>query len=247
MIRTSAKYTKNDVLKTYSTEMRRDEKHNQWIVYVFFRPVSLQFSHHLLNFGFSPTVISLLGLMVSFFLPLGGLILEETAFTYYLAGGIILFHVLDCIDGNIARTAQQASKAGAYLDLIVDVMHRLLSYLAIGMLAHQQYGEDSTLPVFSAVVWAVLAAWLMVAAKLGRAHAIEDKKNEVELYAFDQKKVYGWFDYLFFGVSSLDHAIAFLLPFALYFGAIEYLIVWLVAYGLIDFCFTQHAAFKRFK
>jgi len=55
-------------------------------------------------------------------------------------------HILDCMDGQMARYRSVASRAGSFLDKVTDQIQVILWFGAIGYAANQQTGE--ILPVF---------------------------------------------------------------------------------------------------
>lgn len=57
-------------------------------------------------------------------------------------------HILDCMDGQMARYRRVASRAGSFLDKMTDQVQVILWFGAIGYAANQQTGE--VLPVFLA-------------------------------------------------------------------------------------------------
>ena len=51
---------------------------------------------------------------------------------WYLIVLFLIRHILDCLDGSVARKCNKSSKFGAYLDLSFDYIFFLSIYLAIG-------------------------------------------------------------------------------------------------------------------
>ena len=64
--------------------------------------------------------------------------------SYKLTWGVaalgFCFHVLDCVDGNMARTAGTASKLGGLVDGFVDLSFWCLLFLSLGLLVERAGG-----------------------------------------------------------------------------------------------------------
>ena len=79
--------------------------------------------------------MSLLALVLALSMPLQALALPVgvAAVTVTLSG--MLFQVLDCADGTLARVTGQTSKLGGDIDTLIDLTQWGLLYISIGMLA----------------------------------------------------------------------------------------------------------------
>ena len=87
---------------------------------VFSRPLGFIFAKLLHKLGFTPTGISVLGLIVG---AIGGaLLFWQNSLIHTATGGflIILSGILDSSDGQAARLYNQHSELGRYLDGIID-------------------------------------------------------------------------------------------------------------------------------
>jgi len=126
--------TLEEVRRSYTPDKRWSELEGDLPSFLLFRPLSIWLTPWCVAAGITPTAITLLSALLTCFLPLvavsnhreAGLLIALLAF---------VIHVLDCLDGNIARTARQESRFGALLDGFVDVCFWTLYLLSIGILS----------------------------------------------------------------------------------------------------------------
>lgn len=125
------KYTFKDITNSYTKEKRK--KSSFW-ARIFSRPVSFIFTYLFINMGVSANVVSIISIFDAiigcFLIMLGG---------YYTYIGIALFvfwHVLDCVDGNIARVKKESSYGGAFLDAVSGYVAPAFIFLAVGTAAY---------------------------------------------------------------------------------------------------------------
>ncbi len=126
------KYTMKDITKSYTPEKRK--KTSIW-ARVFSRPLSFLFTYVLINLGFTANMVSIISIfeaiLACVFLALGG---------SFLPWGIVLFllwDVLDCTDGNIARVKGTSSLVGEYMDAISGYTAPAFIYLSVGVAAYR--------------------------------------------------------------------------------------------------------------
>nr|WP_319949365.1 CDP-alcohol phosphatidyltransferase family protein [uncultured Shimia sp.] len=139
-----------DVAKELRSAHVATELRTAWSFTVLYRVVSLPISWACLRAGYSPTSISLVGLLVALIAPFAALYLPLgwAPLAVFLSGA--LFQVLDCSDGTVARMSGKTSILGADLDYFFDIFQHILLYTAIGILADRVLG--------TAGLWAALGA-----------------------------------------------------------------------------------------
>jgi len=95
----------------------RDDTHNQrdWLDRAILRRVSIYATRVLLRAGVSPNQVTLLSLLPA---VAAGAMLAMPQPVYWLAawGALLLFEILDCCDGEVARYRGSASLVGEYND-----------------------------------------------------------------------------------------------------------------------------------
>lgn len=106
-------YTYKEIKSSFPKEKEKIESLYGRIVPV--RKLSYLFTVPLINMGFSAFQVS----VISIFFAIAGCISLAIASKYFVIGGIVLiflWHVFDCVDGNIARVKKSASKLGEFVD-----------------------------------------------------------------------------------------------------------------------------------
>lgn len=153
-------YTLKDVA-TANRQAGQAEYLSSWSTYLLYRFAGNLLAWLFLKTPVTPTQVTLMALLVALILPVAALILpiECAAFTCF--GLAVLFQVLDCTDGSMARTSGRSSKAGGRYDFMVDMVQWGMLYAALGILA------DRTLD--TGTLWTMVgfaAAWLRALARI---------------------------------------------------------------------------------
>jgi phosphatidylglycerophosphate synthase len=133
------RYTVADVRASYGPGQRWSELEGELPSFLLYRPLSFWITPVFLRLGIPATAVTLTAGLLSMLLPVvawhGG------AHAYVAIAAIALVvHVMDCIDGNIARTSGRTSDVGALLDGFVDLCFWSLYLVSIGLLVKQAGG-----------------------------------------------------------------------------------------------------------
>ena len=123
-----------EIRRSYPPEKARAEARGEFLAYILFRPVSFYVTPFLILAGFTANGVTALGMVVAGLLPLaagfGG------AHAYAWVAGLLLVHqVLDCADGNVARTSGRPTILGAMLDGVGTLLSWTCYMIAVGLLA----------------------------------------------------------------------------------------------------------------
>ena len=110
------------------------KKNDSFLVRHFFRPISFYIAAFLSNCGFTANQVSIISLPVGivsaclYIIPIKG---------FHIAGAIIawLWMLLDCTDGNIARTIKK-EKYGEFIDALSSYVFIPLLFMGIGVAAY---------------------------------------------------------------------------------------------------------------
>lgn len=227
-----------DVIAAYRPKFVH-ELRTEWAIALVYRPFSFLLTPLFAALGLTPSAVTLLGFACACVLPFAAV--SGGPHGWLLVGALgVVFCVLDCIDGDLARVTGRASTHGAYLDFAVDIVYRVSMYASIGIVA-DRIRESATgaagdqTGLVAGLVCALLAvvaracrlyADASAAAKRGGSHPTE---NGVAM-AF---------------LSGLDH----LLPIAVLalgaIGRLDWALLWLFAYSLADLLQTQASVWKR--
>ena len=133
------RYTLADVRASYTPEKAWSEAEGDLPSYLIYRPISIWLTPGFIASGISATGATAIGLALTLALVPAALLGGERA--YLLVAGLVFCnHVVDCVDGNIARTTGRSSGAGALLDGFCDLLFWTLYFLAIGILVERAGG-----------------------------------------------------------------------------------------------------------
>jgi phosphatidylglycerophosphate synthase len=122
-----------DVLESYTPEKRWTELEGDFPSFVLYRPLSFLLTPMAVALGVSPMFVTLTSAGIALCMPV--IASRGGAHAYlWVAALAFLAHVLDCLDGNIARTTKRASKLGELTDGFVDACFWTLYLASIGLL-----------------------------------------------------------------------------------------------------------------
>lgn len=140
-IRESAKrrYTLADVRASYPPEKAWAEMQGDFPCYLIYRPISFFLTPPLLRLGIPVSGVTLFALGVA--IAMAGLAWRGGAHAYLVVAGLgFAYHVLDCVDGNMARTLGRTSRLGGILDGTVDMTFWCLLLFSLGLLVEHEGG-----------------------------------------------------------------------------------------------------------
>ncbi len=234
------RYTIADVRASYDATKAREEWHGDWMSALIYRPLSFFLTPPLLNLSISASQVTFFALLMSFALPVVAL---EAGRAAHLAVAVIaiLFVILDCVDGNIARVTRTASKSGHYLDFLTDIVFRIGLYAAVGILADR----ETSLAWMNGqgLAFGLLAALIAIVGRLSRVFTRQLSSGDV--YSADEPSK-GFVDrFLLPALSGMDRLLPILVLGADWWGGLRWVILWLLAYSAADCAYTQYAVFRR--
>lgn len=237
----SARYTLSDVRASYTEEKRREEWHGDWMSALLYRPISFWLTPPLLNLKITASQVTSFALLISLALPFIAWKAGASAHTT-VAVLAILFVILDCVDGNIARVTKTASKSGHYLDFLTDLIFRVGLYAAVGILADREADSLAWMD-HQAFAFGLLAALIMIVGRLSRVFTRQLSPGDVYGTAEASK---GFVDgFLLPALSGMDRLLPLLVLGAEWWGGLRWVVLWLLAYSTADFFYTQYAVFRR--
>ena len=110
----------------------------------FSRPLASLILYFIKNSRVTPNQITILSLIVG----IAGSIVHMTIWTWWglLLGGALfmLAHVLDALDGQLARQRKAGSTIGMYFDFFIDEVKAYLMYIALAIRLFFQVADPST-------------------------------------------------------------------------------------------------------
>jgi phosphatidylglycerophosphate synthase len=154
------RFSLEDVRRSYGTDKAWTEFSGQLFAHYVYRPISFFVTVPLLRLGVPASAVTLAGGALALALP--GIAYMEAPYGFAIAAALaFVFHVLDCVDGNIARTTGTESTFGVVLDGGVDLVFTVGLYVTMGLFASREMHTFST----SAMTLAAVAS---IAHLLGR-------------------------------------------------------------------------------
>jgi phosphatidylglycerophosphate synthase len=131
------RYSLADVRRSYTPEKARAELRGELPAYLVYRPLSFPITWLLLGLGVPTWLVTVSGGA----LAVGVLAAAVSGgpHAYLCVAGLGLgFHVLDCVDGNMARTTGRTSRFGALLDGLCDYTFWSALLCALGVLVERE-------------------------------------------------------------------------------------------------------------
>lgn len=198
-------YTLDAVRRSYGTDKAWAEFSGQVFAHYLYRPISFFVTVPLLRLGVSARAVTLAGGAMALALPVLAYV-QCTYDTVIAAALAFLFHVLDCVDGNIARTTKTESTFGFVLDGGADLLFTVGLYLTIGLFASRETHALSP----SAMMLAATAAIAHLFGRTFRDLLTSHTGERAEVGA-ERPAKFGIVDLVVIALGSLDT----LYPFAL--------------------------------
>ena len=128
----------NDKLKRlWQTKTKDDEYWSSFVT----SPLAIALNYLVVDIRWlTPNLITLMSFAVA--LAAAGFILANTPLSFFLAAVLInLSHVLDCMDGQMARYRQSTSLTGSYYDRLTDQLQVIIWFGVVAYVAYEQSGS----------------------------------------------------------------------------------------------------------
>ena len=129
--------TSRELKARYHGPLSEREKREEFLSYAIYRPLSFYATPLLVRAGLSANQVTLIGLVLLALLPVAAFLSPNHG---YLWVGVLdfTFKVLDCVDGNIARSVGSSTRLGRYLDSLGGKLHIFLLLLALAIVAGKE-------------------------------------------------------------------------------------------------------------
>ena len=225
----------------YRANLYDEEIRSDWGSALIYRPAGLILAWLLSATSITPSAVTATGALL---LPLMIAVLyfcqPPTALVIVLALAII-YLILDCTDGSLARATGQVSVSGHYWDLVTDLAYRGCIYGSVGYLADQIYPWPFPVSHMSCMAF---AAWLALLARLARASL--DRLAPPGTGENDGQNGAASFTVYSF-LSGLDTLLPPLTAIAAYLGVLSIYVAWIVFYSFADVFVALVEARRRLK
>ena len=148
---------------------------------IFYRPLAFIFVKIIYSTNLTPNQITTLALIIGM---IGGIVISFNTYSYLVIATILLiiYDVLDCSDGQLARLKKNGTPAGRILDGVADYFVTISVYLGIGF----GFANDSNNPLF---YWVLLV--LAGASNIVHAIALDYYRNRFLDYATNRESLLG--------------------------------------------------------
>lgn len=221
----------------------REEFATEWAVALLYRPAALLIAWLLQGSRVTPAGLTLAGFLclpamaaAAAVMPPGTAILPVVALA-------VVFMILDCADGTLARITRRTSLPGQYADFASDLCYRVVFYGATGwvMQAHPVLA-GSWLATLGFPL-ALAAAWMMTFARLCRVYAelrFPEPRHSRPDTSSAMAGLAGF-------VSGLDGLAPLLAAAAWVSGAPAAFLAWIFCYALLDLAHTQSGIIAKLR
>lgn len=128
----------NDKLKRlWQTKTKDDEYWSSFVT----SPLAIALNYLVVDIRWlTPNRITLMSFVVA--LSATGFILANSTLSFFIAAALInLSHVLDCMDGQMARYRQSTSLTGSYYDRLTDQLQVIIWFGVTGYVSYVQSGS----------------------------------------------------------------------------------------------------------
>jgi phosphatidylglycerophosphate synthase len=230
-----------EIFADYHANKFADEIRTDWGSALLYRPIGLTIAWLLLPSAITPNGVTALGVLLLPLMILAAIFCQPvTALTIVLALAII-YLILDCTDGPLARATGRVSVSGHYWDLVADLAYRGCAYMTVGYLADQI--QPWSFPV-NQMSCLALAAWLALLARLARKNLARLAPPPSTENA-SHKGTASFTAYSF--LSGLDTVFPLLAGLAHALGLLPIYIAWIVICSFGDVLVALLEAQRRFK
>jgi len=142
--------TSRELRARYYGHLSERERREEFLTYAIYRPLSFCVTPIFIRAGLSANQVTLIGLVFLVLMPVTALLSPSRG---YLCVGLLnfAFKVLDCVDGNMARSIGSPTRFGQYLDSLAGKLHLPLLLLALAIIAGNE------VPLIAMRYWISLA------------------------------------------------------------------------------------------
>ena len=207
----------------YSVELRSD-----WGSALIYRPIGITLAWLLTATRFTPNAVTATGALLLPSIVIVVILFQPAPALAIVLVLAIIYLILDCTDGSLARATGHVSVSGHYWDLVTDLAYRGCIYATVGYIADQI--TPWSLPV-SQMSCMALAAWFAALARLARQNL--DKLTSSGTLEKPAKNTAGTFTFYSF-LSGLDTLFPILVAGASAAGLLSFFMAWIVFYSFAD-------------
>jgi phosphatidylglycerophosphate synthase len=235
----SEDYTLAQVRASYTPHKAWQEMSGELPAYLLYRPLSFWLTVPLLRLRIPTLAVTALSGLIAVSLPL---IAALSATSAWLEVGLLalVFHVLDCVDGNLARTRGTCSPGGALLDAIADQAFWIALLTSLGLMVSRTQHPLAPQAVTLGLGCSVLLLW----GRRVRDEARLLSGERVELSA-ERPAHLSTLDWTIIALGGLENLYGFAILLGGFLGALPTVLVAITVYVAGVFVASVLLSFRR--
>ncbi|WP_290545752.1 CDP-alcohol phosphatidyltransferase family protein [Aestuariivirga sp.] len=219
------------IVADYRANKLRDELVGDWGSVVFYRLPASTLAWAAATLGITPTQLTAAGALMVPLIALSAWFLQPATAMAVVVALALMFNVLDCADGQLARATGTSSLSGRYLDFATDIAYRTTAYASLGLIADHIWPGAA----FPWLAVGLCCGFLATYARLNRIYAgglwAEVLEPQQPPGAPGKHKA---FDTVFSVLSGLDTLLPLLAFLAWTAGLLWAAMIWFLLYTLGD-------------
>ena len=205
-----------------------DEILSDWGSALLYRPIGLTLAWLLSATRTTPNSVTAIAAMLLPLMVVATTLCQPVTALHIVLFLAIIYLILDCTDGSLARMTGHVSVSGHYFDLVTDLAYRGCVYVTVGYLADQI--DPLPFPVNQMSCMA-LAAWFAALARLARMNL--DRLAPRSIAEKSDQKAAATFTFYSF-LSGIDTLFPLFVVIAYTVDVLSFFIPWIVFYSLAD-------------
>lgn len=220
----------SEILADYRAEKLKDELKSDWGSAVFYRLPAFALASVAARLGLTPNQLTLAAMVLIPAIALSAWGLAAAPAMLAITGLAILFNILDCADGTLARATGTGSLRGRYRDFASDILYRNTAYASYGLVADHIWPGASVPWLAVGLCCGILATY----ARVNRLYAEKLFAAQPPEGAAAARRRTGPFDIAFSLLSGLDTLLPLIAFAAWSAGVLWAALVWFLLYTLGD-------------
>jgi|GEM_PF-2268392 len=229
------------LVSDYLQVLARQELAGMWAVVVFFRLPGFAVARIAIALGIPATCLTLLGLISTILIALAAVLLPVSAALWCILVFAVIFQIIDCADGTVARATGTTSLRGRFLDFASDILWRATCLAALGHVADRM--SPDTTPSWMAV--GLVAGFCATYARLMRCYVDAFAPDDAQAGNLPRyRPTLGNLTFSF--LSGLDQIIPVIAVAAWTFGWLDVVLIGTVIYHGADVLLAGKAAYGTF-
>lgn len=216
------------IFADYRTSQYDEEILSDWGSALVYRPIGLTLAWLLSATGITPNAVTAVAALLLPLMFVAAALCQPVIALAIVLVLAIIYQILDCTDGSLARVTGRVSVSGHYWDLVADLAYRGCIYVLVGYLADQIYPWPFPVSQMSCMV---LAAWFAALARLARMNLDRLAPRRITEKS-DQKAAAAFTFYSF--LSGMDTLFPLFVAAASTVDVLSFYIAWIVFYSFAD-------------